>query len=109
VATLWRRDPCALLATALTVHRVTRLLTVDEFPPVEAARAWLEHRLPDDYRHGVTCAWCVSWWVAVAAVAIAEGLTRRYGPRRGRDRWLLLALPWALSSTAGLLAERETA
>lgn len=73
----------------VTVWRVTRLLVVDEFPPVRAVRLWVvrtfaevkaDGSLGADRRWGWlghalaylwTCVWCMSVWVGGGVVAAA--------------------------------------
>lgn len=54
----------------LAVHRVTRFVTKDSFPPVARVRAWIERR--GDYAswqaYLVTCPWCVSIYVSTGMV-----------------------------------------
>lgn len=102
----WLRDPLTLAVTTLAAYRITRLLTADDFPPVETARRWFEDRLPDNYAHGVRCPWCVGFWAAAAVVAAAEAAHHH---RNGHQAYLLAALPWALSTVTGLVAAHEPA
>lgn len=101
----WTRDPLTLAVTAAAAYRVTRLLVSDRLPPLVRARRELADRLPDDWAYGVACPWCVGFWVSAAAVATAELAHRT---RRGRERYLLAALPWAISAAVGAASDSET-
>ena len=59
-----------LVVVALTVYRVTRLLTTDAFPPIAAARDRITDRYgPDSWQAYLSvCPWCVSVYVAAAVV-----------------------------------------
>ena len=68
-----------VLLVVLTVHRLTRLVTWDAFPPAAAFRAGVRERWGkgswQDYL--VRCPWCVSMYVAAvvcAATAWTVGL-----------------------------------
>jgi hypothetical protein len=99
----WIRDPLALAVSALASYRLTRLMTTDHLPPAEKARTWLEERTPGNYAVLWTCPWCFSFWTSAAIVAVGE-----IAERKGRRNTFLLALmPWALSTVAGMIAERE--
>ena len=113
----WWHDPLLLLINALAAYRVTRLVLVDEVPPLPRVRdaiarralaRWRKRHPPygadttrdlyGDQPPVVTllgCAWCSGWWVSVA-VMVAATLA---GPW-----WLLLAVPLALSAAVGVVA-----
>lgn len=90
-----------LLVDALAVARITRLVTDDTLPPLEAARRrayeHVQQRHGAGWAEGVTCAWCVSVWVAAGAV-----VARRVAPRT----WDRAARALALSYAAGWLNSR---
>ena len=54
---------------AVTVWSITRLVAVDAFPPIAAARGWITDRTGDTISYLVVCLWCLSFWVAVATWA----------------------------------------
>jgi hypothetical protein len=91
----------AVLVLAFAVHRVTRLLVGDKI--TEPLRLRLGVDRDGQYRpwigYLVTCPWCVSVYVATAAVLAAALLP-----------WPVVAWPAlaaACSSVTGLLAARE--
>lgn len=83
-----------LLALAVVGVRLTRLLVVDEFPPVRALREWFVRTFAAVDRFGNvirdrerwgrlaglaysvayvwTCPWCMSVWVAAAVWGVAD-------------------------------------
>ncbi len=82
----------------LAVFRLTRLATVDTFPPVQRLRWKVLQRWPDgDWRVDLgTCQWCLSFWLAVGVVIVRRvPLWRR-----------VLAPALAASAVAGLLSEK---
>jgi hypothetical protein len=102
-----------LLALTVCGWRLTRLLVVDEFPPVRALRHWFVRTFATVDRDGNviadrekwgklagvaysiayvwTCPWCMSVWAAGAVWAIAD--------YRGSVPW-----PWAMIALTSLLA-----
>jgi hypothetical protein len=99
----WTRDPWTALVAALASYRVTRLITTDHFPPAERFRDWATDQMPDGYEVLWSCPHCVGFWVAAATAATAEAFDRK----RKRHWFLLLAMPWAISTVSGVIAERE--
>lgn len=83
----------------VAIWRVTRLLVVDEFPPVKAVRRWVVGTFADVDGAGVlvrgrqwggfgfavayvwTCSWCMSVWAGAVVVGLA-------------DVWLSVPVPW---------------
>lgn len=68
-----------LVLMTLACYRITRLITIDTFPPVEWARRKIvqAERLPKWLGKLVTCYWCSSVWVAAGLtllVALTVGL-----------------------------------
>lgn len=59
-----------VLMLAAFTARLTFLVVRDTFPPVLLAREWIEDRFGEYHpvAYLVTCAWCVSVWVATATV-----------------------------------------
>lgn len=99
----WTRDPWTALIATLASYRVTRLITTDHLPPAEDLRNWLADRTPEGYDTLWACPWCLGFWVAAATAALAELADRK----RKRKLFLLLAMPWAISTVTGAIAERE--
>ncbi|QFP94065.1 hypothetical protein SEA_JABBERWOCKY_10 [Gordonia phage Jabberwocky] len=64
-------DPITLLLTILFVWRVTRLIIADAI--LDRPRNWIVLRYGPEqwFAYLITCAWCVSVWVA-AAVFVAS-------------------------------------
>lgn len=87
----------------LAAYRLTRLVTTDHLPPAVKLRNWLSDNTPGDYAVLWTCPWCMSFWFSSAVAATAE-LADRAGKR---DAFLLAAMPWAISTISGFLAEQE--
>jgi hypothetical protein len=87
--------PVEFLTLALGTFRIVRLIGVDDFPPIKAARNRLIKRFGEDHLivEAASCPWCASMWLGAAAVAAV--------------RW-----PWArramlvpaLSAAVGLLS-----
>lgn len=112
----WWHDPLLLVINVLAAYRLTRLVLLDEAPPLPRVRRSIERgalarwrkRHPaygaDDVRDAygdqpplvtlLSCAWCSGWWVSVA-VMVAATLA---GPW-----WSLLAVPLALSALVGIV------
>lgn len=95
------RSGTDLLVDALAVARLTRLVTEDTLPPLEAARSAayraVQARHGEDWAEGLVCPWCVS--VHLAAVAL---VARRVAPRA----WSTVARGLAFSYAAGWLNSR---
>jgi hypothetical protein len=99
-ARLARRTPMRdLLVDALAVARLTRLVTDDTLPPLDAARRrayeHVQQRHGAAWAEGITCPWCVSVHVGIAAV-----IARRVAPRA----WDTAARALALSYAVGWLS-----
>lgn len=85
-------NPIFAIILALAVYSITRLISIDSFPPIEKARNWFYDRFPHDgysslkrpvrgqwVTHGVgyhvnigvwqgellSCPWCLGWWVSL--------------------------------------------
>ena len=95
-----------LLAAAATA-RLTRLVTLDDVPPLPAARRWLAQRLdvaaaydrgdpPSSWWTLVTCAWCISFWIGAAVVAVGYAT----GPN---GWWSAICGTLAVSLVAGVV------
>lgn len=110
---------------ALAIVRVTRLLVVDEFPPVRLLREWIlkacwNHDIADDaatpqrcqrfvfaaryaghsFAYVWTCPWCMSFWVGLGVWALTDRVSALSVP----FPWLVVAVGSLLS---GLLAMIE--
>lgn len=51
---------------------ITRLIVLDAFPPVAAARKWIVGWAPASVGYLVVCGWCMSFWVAIGVWAGLE-------------------------------------
>lgn len=119
-----------LLLTALVVHRLTRLLVRDQFPPIawprerlvlywrpdmadESARTWYvrRHAEPPQPHWGglgrslaylLTCDWCVSIYVAAGVV-----LVEWYWAGWFTHPLEAVLIGLAASTVTGLIAQRE--
>lgn len=100
-----------LLVDALAAYRLTRLVVVDTFPPVQAAREAIKERFPARQwpnGHGgyhveehpavelIQCPYCAGFWVAAAVVA-----ARLLVPAA----WAPLARALAMAAVAGKLVD----
>lgn len=88
-----------LTILALASFRLTRLVTLDDFPPVQKARDALLRRYGKDGVIGslVACPWCSGAWLSAAVVASAA----LWRPAL----WLWLVL--AVSGAVGLLSNLD--
>lgn len=94
----------------LAVHRVSRFIVADTFPPIEWLRGKITDGRPREHwlvyllgnREQTGCPWCASIWVAGIGVIILS-LTTSWLPWQG---WIMLWL--ASSSVTGFLAEKES-
>lgn len=51
------------LTTIVSAARLTRLATVDKFPPVKAVREWYENKTDgSDWQWLTLCGYCFSFW-----------------------------------------------
>ena len=91
-ALLTLSNPMYAIILALAVYSITRLLSIDSFPPIEKARNWFYDRFPHDGYSSlkrpvrgawittvasyhvnlgvwqgelVSCPWCLGWWVSL--------------------------------------------
>lgn len=98
-------DPVAAVLAVGATLRLTRLVVADSLPPLPALRRWLATRLDvvGAYDRGepepplwtlVTCAWCVSFWLALLVL----GTAFPWGATLG---WRLVAGALTLSLLAG--------
>jgi len=90
-------EPIPLIIIALATYRIARLLTTDVI--FEGLREWVWKRKPPHTKIGYlfTCIWCMSIWVA-SGVAICYTMIT--------TATTVIALPFALSAVAGLIAAR---
>jgi hypothetical protein len=71
------------IVDGLAAYRLTRLVTVDELPPVRAAREKIIER--SERRRGhlaylVTCPYCTGVWVGLGVMAARRAAGRQWGP-----------------------------
>lgn len=96
-----RSRPVDLALDALATVRLTRLVTIDSFPPIAAARERIQTRYEGrPVAELVGCPHCAGVWVAAGVLA-----ARRVAPRWWSPVAVLLALAAApsLAASAGLL------
>lgn len=61
------------LTTIVSAARLTRLATVDKFPPVKAVRDWYENKTDgSDWQWLTLCGYCFSFWATL--VIVVSGL-----------------------------------
>lgn len=52
-----------VLTTVISVSRITRLATIDKFPPIKAVRTWYENKTDEsDWKWLTMCGYCFSFW-----------------------------------------------
>ena len=57
------------LTTIVSAARLTRLATVDKFPPVKAIRTWYENKTDgSDWQWLTLCGYCFSFWATALIV-----------------------------------------
>lgn len=57
------------LTTIVSAARLTRLATVDKFPPVKAVRDWYENKTDgSDWQWLTLCGYCFSFWATLVIV-----------------------------------------
>lgn len=94
-----RPEGIDLVVDALSVYRLTRLLTLDSLPPVKHARDKVLDRWGEsEWSELAVCPWCLSVWLA-AGVVVARLVTPR--------AWTPAARVLAFSAVTGLLSSRE--
>jgi hypothetical protein len=89
-----------VVLVCLAVYRVTRLITVDEFPPVKLLRDMVQAKFGEDSAVGylVECPWCASVYVGAVIVGLTVLSAELPVP----------ALVWPTSSViSGWLAMKE--
>lgn len=89
-------DWLLVVLTVLSVARLTHLVTTDVI--LDRPRGWLMLHGGDKIAFGVTCAWCVSWWLGLAVAPVVYFWHRHWPIQIG-----LLAL--AASYLTGLLEQ----
>ncbi|MDE1904824.1 MAG: DUF1360 domain-containing protein [Rhodospirillales bacterium] len=85
-----------LVIDALAVFRLTRLVTADII--TDRPRRWVLEHLGTGWFDFVTCAWCVSMWIAGVVVLLTA---------LAPTEWKYVAYVLTLSAVAGLLAARS--
>lgn len=65
-------DALLFILLTLTAYRVTRLIALDDLPPLVAVRdrftEVVSRRHGADWASGIGCAWCSGFWVSCAVV-----------------------------------------
>lgn len=83
----------------LSAARLTRLATVDKFPPVKAVRTWYENKTDGtDWIWLVLCGYCFSFWatLVVSVWALLAGVLD------GPDESVAEQVWWFANGTFGL-------
>jgi hypothetical protein len=88
--------PLWLALDTLAVYRATMLVTRDTI--TEAPRKWIKRHLGNRAHDFITCAWCVSIWLAIGVVLLTV-----FYPHQ----WQYAAYVLVCSGVAGFLAERS--
>jgi hypothetical protein len=100
-----------VITTIVSAARITRLATVDKFPPT----AWVRHRyvaatVDNDWKWLVLCGYCFSFW-ATGAVLVWGLLAHVYGhPPNGDGAaqvWWAVNGIFAVSYLAGILMAND--
>lgn len=81
--------------TVISASRLTRLATVDKFPPVKAMRDWYENKTEDTGWVWLTlCGYCFSFW-AVWPIVVWGLFADVYGdPQAAPDNTLGFVIWW---------------
>lgn len=59
--------------TVISASRITRLATVDKFPPIKRVRDWYENRTEDTGWEWLTmCGYCFSFWATLPIIVWAD-------------------------------------
>lgn len=61
----------AFVVGSIAVGRLTRLAVDDDFPPVVWLREWYITHVPESWADLAVCAFCISFWIALANTAWA--------------------------------------
>ena len=88
-------DLFTFLILSLATFRISRLLTTDVILEDMRDRIWKKYSPLTKFGYLFTCMWCMSFWVALVIV-ICYTIIPTVA--------FLLALPFALSAVAGLVA-----
>jgi hypothetical protein len=81
-----------LAVDGVAVYRVTRLLTLDSFPPVAHVRAKVLHRWgKSEWSELAVCAWCMSPYVGALVVTARLAVPAWWTP-------VALVLAWSAAS-----------
>jgi hypothetical protein len=95
---------------SLAAYRLQRIVTLDEWPPSEAFRDWVEKRTgaASGWSTLFTCSWCFGAYVSAAAAALAhlfvvDMLSGKVHNRVG----VLVMLGLAVSTVVGYAGSKE--
>lgn len=71
-----------VILIVLATYRATRLLVVDEFPPIAVTRDWITKKAGpySSIAYLVHCPWCTGMYVATALVVGTDWLTGHVVP-----------------------------
>jgi len=83
----WWQATLATIITVVGAARLTRILTIDDYPPSVAIRIWWQKITRDgSWAKLVTCPWCAGPWITL--IAIASFLVSFTTPLLGWAWWL---------------------
>jgi len=90
----------AAIVTIISAARLTRLATVDKFPPVKAVRNWYEDKTDgSDWQWLTLCGYCFSFW-ATALIVGWGWLSGVYGDGEGRpENHVAFLIWWVFNAT----------
>ena len=96
-----------ILVTIVSAARLTRLATVDKFPPVKAVRNWYEDKTDgSDWQWLTLCGYCFSFW-AVLFVMIWGDLAGVYSSAQdtslSAQAWWAFNLAFAIAYLAAMV------
>lgn len=89
----------SLLVDVLAGHRLTRLVTEDVITAPAREKIFKKYPPTEDrWSYALTCPWCTSMWLGLGIAVF-----RKFFP----EVWNPVAEALAISSAAGLIAERQ--
>lgn len=100
-----------IATTVLSSARLTRLATVDKFPPVKRIRVWYEDRTDGtDWIWLVLCGYCFSFWTTLALLIwgdLAGVYSSAQDTSLSAQAWWAFNLLFALTYLSGMTMARD--